>query len=69
MDIVRSSAMHSRVGVLGCVIAIVELLALFSGRVRLDVQGFGALFLGLAIWFVAAGWELRGRGRDLGPSR
>jgi hypothetical protein len=31
---------------------------LFSGRLKLDVHGFGAVVLGHAIWFVMAGAKM-----------
>jgi hypothetical protein len=31
------------------------LLALFSGRLRLDTHGFGAVAMGQAVWFIVAG--------------
>jgi len=39
----------------GCILGTVTLLALFSGHLRLDTHGFGAVALGQAIWFIIAG--------------
>jgi hypothetical protein len=43
---------------LGLATAVIALLALFSGRLRLDVHGFGAVVLAQSVWLVAVGWTL-----------
>lgn len=59
MEIVRTRLMRRAAGILGCVVAAITLLALFSGHLTLDVHGFGAVVLGQAIWLIMVGAELR----------
>ena len=59
MEIVRTRLMRRATGILGCVVAAGVLLILFSGRLTLDVHGFGAVVLAQAIWLILAGVELR----------
>jgi hypothetical protein len=59
VEIARTGRMRRAAGILGCVVAIATLLALFSGHLALDVHGFGAVVLGQAIWLVLVGAELR----------
>jgi hypothetical protein len=47
-----------RLAVYGCVIGPLAILAVLSGRVRLDVHGFGAIVLGQAIWYAGAAFVL-----------
>ena len=62
MEIVRTRVMRRAAGILGSVVAATTLLALFSGRLTLDVHGFGAVVLGQAVWLVLVGAELRRTG-------
>jgi hypothetical protein len=55
---VRSGAFGRRVGIYGCIVGPLTVLAVLSGHVRLDVHGFGAIVMGQAIWYVAAGAAL-----------
>jgi hypothetical protein len=59
MEIVRTRLMRRASGVLGCVVAAVILLALFSGHLTLGVHGFGAVVLAQAAWLILVGAELR----------
>lgn len=59
IHIVRTRIMRRAVGLLGCAIAGLVLLALFSGHISLDVHGFGAVVFVQAIWLVLVGAELR----------
>jgi hypothetical protein len=59
MEIVRTRLMRRASGILGCVVAALVLLALLSGRLTLDVHGFGAVVLAQAVWLVLVGAELR----------
>jgi hypothetical protein len=59
VEIERTRSMRRGTGIVGCVVAALVLLALFSGRVTLDVHGFGAVVLMQAVWLVLAGVELR----------
>ncbi len=64
MEIVRTRLMRRAAGILGCVVAAITLLALFSGHLTLDVHGFGAVVLLQAIWLIMVGAELRRTGSD-----
>lgn len=57
--ITRTRLMRRAAGRLGCVVAALVLLALFSRHLTLDVHGFGAVVLVQAIWLVLVGSELR----------
>ena len=58
LEIVRTRLLRRGSGVLGGVIAVVTLGVLLSGRLRLDVHGFGAVVLAQAVWLVLVGVEL-----------
>lgn len=45
----------------GCVIAVIIILAVGSGHVRLDVHGMAAVGLGQVVWFILVGVEMCGR--------
>jgi len=51
----RSRQLARALGVYGCVLGLVTLLALFSGHLNLDAHGFGIIIFGQAAWFIAAG--------------
>jgi hypothetical protein len=51
----RQRDLSRGLGIYGCILGAVTLLALFSGRLRLDTHGFGAVAMGQAIWFIVAG--------------
>ena len=53
--ILKSAALARGLGLYGCVLGPLAVLALVSGHVRLDVHGFGLIVLGQALWFVGAG--------------
>lgn len=57
--IVKFRVMGRRTGIYGCVVAVISLLALLSGQLRLDIHGFGAIVLAHGIWLVVMGMELR----------
>jgi hypothetical protein len=69
MEIVRTRLMRRAAGILGCIVAAVTLLILFSGHLTLDVHGFGAVVLGQAIWLIMVGLELRRTGPASAESR
>jgi len=58
VEILRTRLMRRATGILGFIVAVLTLLALFSGHLRLDVHGFGAVVLAQAVWLIVAGAEL-----------
>jgi hypothetical protein len=52
---VRSNLLSRSLGIYGCVLGPLTVLAVLAGHVRLDVHGFGAVALGQAVWFISAG--------------
>jgi hypothetical protein len=61
--ILRSGALARALGLYGCALGPLTVLAFVSGHVRLDVHGFGLIVLGQAAWFTSAG-ELLCRARS-----
>jgi hypothetical protein len=59
VSMLKNRALARGLGIYGCVIGPVAVLAVASGRLGMDVHGFGAVVLGQAIWFVTAGVLLR----------
>lgn len=59
MEGLRTGRMRRASAILGCVVAAVTLIALASGRLRMDVHGFGAVILAQGVWSVLVGLELR----------
>lgn len=53
LALVRERGLARAAGSYGLGLAALTLLGLFSGHVRLDVHGFGAIVLGQALWYVA----------------
>jgi|1185.fasta_scaffold19303_1 hypothetical protein len=51
----RTKVFSRSLGIYGCVIAPLTVIAVLSGHVRLNVHGFGMVILGQAIWFISAG--------------
>ena len=58
ISILRNRALGRGVGIYGCLFGAVAVVVVFSGRVGMDVHGFGAVVLGQAIWFVTVGASL-----------
>ena len=54
----RSRKLPRGLAIYGCILGTATLLVLFSGHLRLDAHGFGAVMLGQSIWFVIAGTVL-----------
>jgi hypothetical protein len=54
-SILRSGALARGVGIWGCVVGPVILIALLSGHLTLGVHGFGVVVLAQASWFIAVG--------------
>jgi hypothetical protein len=46
------------VGIYGCILGPIAVLAVVSGHLRLNVHGFGLVILGQAIWFICCGVRL-----------
>jgi len=59
ISMLKNRGLARGLGIYGCVIGPVAVLAVASGRLGMDVHGFGAVVLGQAIWFVTAGVLLR----------
>jgi len=53
--ILRNGVFSRGVGIYGCVLGPLTVVAVLSGHLRLNVHGFGLVVLGQAIWFVVAG--------------
>jgi hypothetical protein len=58
----RNGGLSRKVAIYGCVISPIIILAIVSGRLRLDVHGMGAVVLGQAIWFMMAAGEMYSAG-------
>jgi hypothetical protein len=55
ISIWRGKELTRNLGIYGCILAPVTLLALFSGRLKLDAHGFGIVIFTQAVWFIVAG--------------
>lgn len=55
LEIVRKRALGVGLGIYGVVLGPVIVVALLSGRLALDVHGFGLIMFSQAAWFVIAG--------------
>jgi hypothetical protein len=53
--IVRSNLFSRPLGIYGCLLGPLTILAVLSGHLRLNVHGFGMIALSQAIWFISAG--------------
>lgn len=53
--ILRSGNFSRPLGVYGCILGPLTVIAVLSGHIRLNVHGFGMLVLGQAVWFISAG--------------
>jgi hypothetical protein len=53
--ILRNAIFARGLGVYGCILGSLTVVAVLSGHLRLNVHGFGLVVLGQAIWFVLAG--------------
>jgi hypothetical protein len=51
----RKRDLSQGLGIYGCILGAATLLALFSGHLRLDTHGFGAVMFAQAAWFILAG--------------
>jgi hypothetical protein len=64
----RSRELAPGLGIYGCILGPVTLLALFSGRLNLDAHGFGIVIFGQAAWFIVAGTLLWRRDNLIAPA-
>jgi len=55
ISIWRGRELTRNLGIYGCILAPVTLLALFSGRLKLEAHGFGMVVFSQAVWFIIAG--------------
>jgi hypothetical protein len=53
--ILRSGIFSRALGIYGCFVAPLTLIAVLSGHIRLNVHGFGIVVLSQAVWFISAG--------------
>jgi hypothetical protein len=60
VSILRSRVLARGLGIYGVLFSAVAVIVVASGRVPMDVHGFGAIVLGQAIWFIIAGTLLWG---------
>jgi hypothetical protein len=67
-SILRSGVLTRGVGVYGCVLGPLTVVAVLSGHLRLNVHGFGLVVLGQAIWFVIVGVSLIRNGTSHAPA-
>lgn len=59
VSIWRNKTLARGLGIYGCVFSCLAIAAVASGRLPMDVHGFGAIVLAQAIWFISAGMLLR----------
>jgi hypothetical protein len=64
----RSRKLARGLGIYGCILGPVTLLALFSGHLNLDAHGFGIVIFGQAVWFLIVGAWLCRVANTLAPS-
>jgi hypothetical protein len=65
----RGRELARGLGIYGCILGPVILIALLSGRLTLDAHGFGIVIFGQAAWFVVAGrllWAVSSFGESAG---
>lgn len=60
----RTAGFSRGLGATGCIVGAAALTLLFSGHLRLDVHGFGAVVLAQGAWLVACGIALMSPARD-----
>lgn len=63
VHMVRTRVLARGLGIFGCLISVAALTGLFTGRVDMDVKGFGLIVLLQSLWLVAAGVLLWRGGR------
>jgi hypothetical protein len=58
VSMLKNKSMSRGLGIYGCLFSAIAIIVIASGRVPMDVHGFGAIVLGQAIWFVGAAVSL-----------
>jgi hypothetical protein len=53
--ILNGSRFAQSIGIVGCVVGLISLVALFSGHLRLNVHVFGLLIFGQSVWTILVG--------------
>ncbi|MBZ5508513.1 MAG: hypothetical protein LAO78_23900 [Acidobacteriia bacterium] len=53
--ILRSGTFSRPLGLYGCILGPLTVIAVLSGHIRLNVHGFGLVILGQALWLITAG--------------
>jgi hypothetical protein len=53
--ILRASNFSRPLGVYGCILGPLTVIAVLSGHIRLNVHGFGMIVASQAVWFISAG--------------
>jgi hypothetical protein len=53
--ILRAHTFSRSLGIYGCVLGPLTVIAVLSGHIRLNVHGFGVIILSQALWLIAAG--------------
>ena len=64
ISVLRNGGLSRNVAWYGCVIAPLIILGIVIGHLRMDVHGMGAVVLGQAIWFIAAGTQMYSAGAE-----
>lgn len=66
--ILKNNTFARALGIYGCILAPLTVLAVLSGHLHLNVHGFGLIVLGQAVWFITAGvllWQMKHRPADV----
>lgn len=53
--ILRPGNFSRSLGVYGCILGPLTVIAVHSGHIRLNVHGFGMIVVSQAVWFISAG--------------
>lgn len=61
VSVLRNGGLGRGLAIYGCVISALIIVGIGVGHLRLDVHGMTVVWLGQAIWFVVAGWEMKGK--------
>jgi len=58
VSVLRNGGLIRSLAVYGCILSALIIIGILIGHLRLNVHGMGAVWLGQAIWFIVAGWQL-----------